>query len=135
GSYHLMLDDLWNRIIANSAERELLYRLTEYLVENEMLWAPFVRFEESHDVVRSLEFKQILQLEDSRVGFRHQTLLEHAKARLFTKLDKSFCSFVLEHQDAILVRPTVWAVLQYLRSAHRDKYRLELEELLSAELR
>jgi nucleoside phosphorylase len=133
-SYYLMLDDLWSRE-TTTEDREVLYALTEYLVNEELLWAPLVRFEQDMNRIKALEAKHILQVEGRRVGFQHQTLLEHAKARLFTKTGKSLTSYVLERQSAILVRPTVWVVLQYLRDAHRDKYRLELDSILASELR
>lgn len=137
GSYHLMLDDLWVRNIQTNAERDFIYRLTEYLIEREALWAPLVQFEEDGQLIDVLESKQILQRQDHQVGFRHQTLLEHAKARLFTKSNKSFCSYVLDQgrQDSILVRPTVWAVLRYLRDADRNKYRTELDLFFKNTLR
>jgi hypothetical protein len=134
-SYQLMLDDLWQRTVETTEERDLLYALTQYLVDNESLWAPRVQFEQYQDVMARLESKHVLQWQGHAVGFRHQTLLEHAKARLFTKSNTSLCAHVLDHQDAIFVRPTVWAVLQYLRGADRAKYRVELESLFNAQLR
>jgi nucleoside phosphorylase len=134
-SYHLMLDDLWTRMNFTSAERDILDQLTTYLIQNEALWAPFVRFEDYQDVISTLGAKGILLTEDRRIGFRHQTLLEHAKARLFTKNDKPFYPHVLERQDAILVRPTVWAVLRYIRYVDHKKYRIELDGLFNATLR
>jgi len=134
-SYHLMLDDLWARLVAPVAEQALLDELTDYLIEMEGLWAPLVRFERHNTAIASLQSKQILQSEARRIGFRHQTLLEHAKARRFTTSGHSFSSYVLARQDAILVRPTVWAVLRYLREADETKYRVELEGLFAADLR
>ncbi len=134
-SYQLMLDDLWERLVTTKEERDVLYSLTGYLIEHEELWAPLVKFEDHRNVLQSLEAKGILVAQDLRIGFRHQTLLEHAKARLFTKDDKSLCTHVVERQNAVLVRPTVWAVLQYLREANPAKYRQELEELFNATLR
>jgi nucleoside phosphorylase len=135
GSYHLMLDDFWNRMSLSDAEDDFLYRITEQLIREESLWAPLVAFEKDKSVIRSLESKQLLALEGSRIGFKHQTLLEHAKARAFTKSERSFHEFVLERQSAILVRPTVWAVLQYLRDAHLEKYRGEIQSLFDSTLR
>jgi len=134
-TYHLMLDDLWTRTITVPAEQQFIYDLTEYLVDHEMLWAPLARYENRQTIVDGLQAKHILQAENQRIGFRHQTLLEHAKARLFTKSDRSLTAFVLERQDAILVRPTLWAVLRYLREVDKAKYRSELEALFHSDLR
>jgi nucleoside phosphorylase len=133
-SYYLMLDDLWNRV-TTAEERELLYSLTEYLMDKEVLWAPLLRFEKHKELIKALQAKQLLTVEDRRVGFQHQTLLEHAKARLFTKTGKSLTAHILDRQSAILVRPTVWVVMQYLRDADCNKYRHELEELFASDLR
>ncbi len=135
GSYHLMLDDLWARSVQHPDERDTLYRLTEYLIDNELLWAPLIRFEECASTIRSLEANDILQSDGGKIGFRHQTLLEHAKARLFASRGLSLSAHVLARQDAILVRPTVWSVLRYLRDIDPLKYRKELGELFAAGLR
>jgi nucleoside phosphorylase len=134
-SYQLMLDDLWTRNVKDQAEREFLYSFAEYLMNNEALWAPAVAFEEHASVIDSLKAKEILQAQGPKIGFKHQTQLEHAKARLFTKSDKSFAEYVVANQDSLVVRPTVWAVLQYLRDAHPDKYKTELEGLFASNLR
>ncbi|REK27027.1 MAG: AAA family ATPase [Planctomycetota bacterium] len=134
GTYHLMLDDLWERAIRNDSERDVLYEIADYLIETEMLWAPRVEFEGYRSAIASLEAAQILQTEDRRVGFRHQTLLEHAKARLFTKSDKPLSDHVLKRPGSLMVRPTVWAALIYLRDARPEKYRTELGGLMAAGL-
>ena len=133
-SYHLMLDELWGRMIKTPEERDFIYKLTAYLIKNEQLWAPMVLFEGHDATIESLEGKQVLVRDAGRVGFRHQSLLEHAKARHFAKEGESLCAHVLKHQDAILVRPTVWAVLQYLREVHPAQYRKELDDLFSSKL-
>jgi nucleoside phosphorylase len=134
-SYQLMLDDLWNRNVRDQSEREFLYTFAEYLMQTEALWAPVAAFEEHASVIAALTAKEILQAQGAKIGFKHQTQLEHAKARLFTKTDKSFAEYVVANQDSLVVRPTVWAVLQYLRDAHPDKYRAELESLFASNLR
>lgn len=135
GSYLSMLDDLWARELSDEAEREFLYRLTTYLIDDESLWAPAVLFEGDQKRIKSLAGKGILLEQDGKIGFRHQTLLEHAKARLFTKEGISLCEFVVSRQDAIFVRPTLWAVLKYLRDTGSGKYRVELESLIGQPLR
>ena len=97
-----MLDDLWARLVTTPEEQQVLYSLTEYLVSKEELWAPKVKFEDYQDVLQSLETKGILQTQGLRIGFRHQTLLEHAKARLFTKDDKSLTKHVLKLQGQFM---------------------------------
>ena len=134
-SYHIMLDDLWARHVVNDQERNLLDSLTEFLMKTEALWAPTIAFEKEMPIIEVLKAKGILEAQGSRIGFKHQTLLEHSKARLFTKTDRSFSEYVLKHQTTLQVRPTVWAVLQYLREARPDKYRVEIENLFAASTR
>ena len=134
-SYFLMLDDLWDRMIQDSAERDFLYELTDHLVKEETLWIPQVKYENNQRQIDSLKAKLIIQKQNGKIGFRHQTLFEHAKARLFTKEDISLSNHVLERQNAVMVRPTVWAVLQYLREVNLKKYLQEIEDLFKADLR
>lgn len=134
-SYHAMLDDLWNRKIRTEEQRRLIYRLTDYLADKESLWAPLVLFEADTAAIHELESEQILQRQGMQLGFRHQTLLEHARARTFTKSRQSLCDHVVARQDAILVRPTLWMVLSYLREADRDTYNAELQRFANATLR
>lgn len=134
-SYQAMLDDLWERKLTTSEQRDFVYRLAEFLVAKEALWAPAVQFEAEKAIVEQLESEEIIQRQGRQVGFRHQTLLEHAKARLFTKSERSLCDHVLDRQTAILVRPTLWAVLGYLREADPAKYREELDRLMASDLR
>jgi len=135
GSYQMMLDDLWDRKLQTNEQRALAYQIAEYSIGTESLWIPDVLIESKRSLVAQLESEQILCRQDRHVGFLHQTLLEHAKARLFTKTEQSLCDHVLERQDAILVRPTLWAVLRYLRDANRPKYHNELSRLMNASLR
>lgn len=136
-SYHLMLDDLWERLIQTDEERQLVDMLTQELIDGEDLWAPLAKFDRKPTIISILVAKRILQIEEGRVGFRHQTLLEHSKARLFTKKENSLIGFVLDkgRQNSILIRPTILAVLRYLKGAKPQKYRRELEAFFQSPLR
>ncbi|MFO1040469.1 MAG: hypothetical protein U0941_01710 [Planctomycetaceae bacterium] len=137
GSYHLMLDDLWERLIQTDEERHFVEILTQKLIDGEDLWAPLASFERQLTIIKILDAKRILHIEEGRVGFRHQTLLEHSKARLFTKTENSLINFVFDkgRQNSILIRPTILAVLRYLKGAKPLKYRAELEEFFQSPLR
>ncbi|MCC9605094.1 AAA family ATPase [Blastopirellula sp. JC732] len=134
-SYQAMLDELWTRRLNTPELRDLAYRIAEYAIENETLWMPQALLEGETPLVEKLCAEKVLRRQGFQIGFEHQTLLEHAKARHFTKTEKSICEHVLERQDAILVRPTIWTVLHYLRSAHTEKYHAELTKLFHADLR
>ncbi|WP_184301792.1 phosphorylase family protein [Aporhodopirellula rubra] len=136
-SYQTMLGDSWSRAVVSNEERQLLQDLTKKLVATESIWTPLVSFQECSSTITALQAKGILRTEDQSLGFAHQTLLEYAKARFFTESEVSLCTFVLEsgRQDSVLVRPTVWSVLTYLRRADERRYREEIERLFSSELR
>ena len=135
GSYHLMLDDLWTRNVTSEDERTLLDSLTGYLMKHETLWAPVAAFAAELPTIYALKSKGLLEVQDLTVGFRHQTLLEHSKARYFTRTDQSFSQYVQDHETSLQVRPTVWSVLEYLRSARPQKYQVEIESLFTTLLR
>lgn len=135
GSYHLMLDDLWTRNVTSNAEHALLDDLTAYSMQHETLWAPLASFATRSQTINQLKAKGLLEVQGLVVGFRHQTLLEHAKARYFTRTDNSFNDYVRSHEDTLQVRPTVWSVLEYLRSARLEKYQSEIESLFAAPIR
>jgi hypothetical protein len=135
GSYQGMLDDLWERTIQTEDKRSLVYRLAQRLDADEALWAPLTEFESDSENIKALEADQILQRADNRLGFRHQTLLEHARSRLFTRVRESLCDYVRDRQNAILVRPTMWSVVSYMRGANRTKYHAELDGFDAESLR
>jgi nucleoside phosphorylase len=131
GSYHLMLDDLWRRNVTSDPEHALLDDLTTYSMDHETLWAPLASFATRMPTINDLKAKGLLDIQGLVVSFRHQTLLEHAKARYFTRTDNSFSDYVRSHEDSLQVRPSVWSVLEYLRSARLEKYRHEIESLFA----
>jgi nucleoside phosphorylase len=134
-SYQLMLDAVWTHSVVSPAERSFLDSLTIYLMATESLWAPIAAFENDTPAITTLKVKGIVDSQGLKIGFKHQTLLEHSKARLFTKTDQSFSEYVLGHQTALQVRPTVWSVLDYLRNARPEKYEVEVERLFNTSLR
>jgi Domain of unknown function (DUF4062)/ATPase family associated with various cellular activities (AAA) len=134
-SYQQMLDDLWARKLRSRTKQELIYQLTERLTRTEELWCPVVVFENRQRLVNSLIADGLLEKDKFRIGFRHQTMLEHARAKLFTKSDKSLAAHALARQNALFVRPMLWATLAYLREADQAKYRSELAALFKAQLR
>ena len=140
-SYQQMLDDLWKKRVATHPEATkrstLLLALAEYMAHHETLWAPVAAFEEAEKTVCELEGAGVLLLANGglKVGFRHQTLFEHARARAFARSGGSLTQHVLDRQDGLFVRPTLWAVLRYLRQSAPAAYETELEQLCKADVR
>ena len=141
-SYQEMLDDVWQRKIDTDEKRILLQQMTRILMEQEKLWidpdelgVPAARLQESLRTIEELVAVGILMREGARVGFHHQTVWEHAKARYFSMTDDSLFEYVQERQHALFVRPTLWSVLKYLRKADPATYRQELVQLFEGGLR
>jgi len=134
-SYQQMLDKLWERNVNSTRKRELIRTLTNRLTENEALWAPRSAFDDYQTEIAQLESDEVLKTEQLRIGFSHQTLLEHARARLFVQQQLSLSDFIIQRQDAIFVRPTAWHVLKYLREADPATYESEIQILFKQELR
>ena len=135
GSYQQMLDRLWALRITSAESRQLIHDLTLLMMGEESTFAPLASFEGREKVIHQLEALHILVVEKSRIRFRHQSLFEHAKARLFINGEQRFCEYVLRRQDATMVRPTIWAVLRYLRDVSTKKYHDEMSELLGSRIR
>ena len=134
-SYYDLLDELWAAEVNTEERRGLVYRLTSICIDHESLSVPSVQLEGSDRVVAELVSAGILSRDQKITSFRHQTLLEYAKARLFAKSDQSLCAHVLERQNAVRVRPTLWAVITYLREVDPVKYAKEIDDFFASDLR
>lgn len=134
-SYHQMLDDLWARRVSNPGglpdRAKLLMEIADEMASKESLWLPLVRFEGREEILRDLEANGILWRHESglRIGFQHQTLFEHARARAFARGHGSIASYTLSRQNSLFVRPTLWNTLRYLREAAPDAYQEEMQQL------
>jgi glycosyltransferase involved in cell wall biosynthesis len=63
-----------------------------------------------------------------RIAFAHQTMFEFARARTFLA-SNALVPYVLERQEALFVRATLWTALPYLRAADPAHYRLQFSLL------
>ena len=121
-TYQAMLDQLWSERILNqpngSRIAKLAGEIAERMAETESLWLPFARFDDSSGDLNALLACGIVTDYDgsqSRVGFSHQTVFEHALARSFVRGDGRLSAFILVRQSSLFVRPKLWAGLTYLR--------------------
>jgi nucleoside phosphorylase len=131
-TYSEMLGEFWNSTINTSAKIEFINRLTAKLVGTESIWTPLAAIAFDEKVVSNLCSEGLLERKNNQLRFSHQTIQEYAVARLFAESDVSLSDFVVAHQDTIFKRPTIWAVLSYLRDNAKEKYALELDSILSA---
>lgn len=134
-SYQQMLDELWEQNVTTSRMRKLIEQLTDYLTDSEILWAPLSKYEDYRPEIDDLEAVGILKRERLQLGFSHQTLLEHSRARQFVQHHHSLSVYVIDRQNAVFVRPTLWHVLKYLREADTSRYEDELSTIFASDLR
>jgi len=132
-SYQAMLNRLWEvKILKYGTDfTTLLEQIADEMSEKEELWLPAAKYQNKHHIVERLEAEGILTRDasSSRIGFRHQTLFEYARARAFVKNEGSLSKYVIARQDALFVRPQLWNALHYLRNADISSYRREVEVL------
>lgn len=129
-TYSEMLGEFWNAIVTTKDEMDFVNRLTGTLVDTESIWAPLAAVEGGEAIVTKLCSDGLLERENNQIRFSHQTIQEYAVARLFAEANASLSEFVLKHQDTIFKRPTIWAVLTYLRDNDNAKYAKELDAIL-----
>lgn len=134
-TYHSMLEAvLQNRIVSQAwgaSAIEVLEVVAGTMATEEELWLPVVRFQTRQIDLDHLMAAGVLTHSPDvlRVGFRHQTLFDFVRARAFVARVVGFADHVLNRQDALFVRPTVWSALQYMRNADPEGYRREFRTL------
>jgi hypothetical protein len=140
-TYQQLLEDLWAHSVTNPdgppGRSQLLMDMAEDMAERETIWLPSVRFEDRQALLTDLQAKGILTKSESglSVGFQHQTLFEHARARAFARGHGSLAAYVLARQDGLFVRPILWSSLHFLRGADSDAYHREMATLWREEAR
>jgi len=126
-----MLGELWNASVSDSVEITFVNELTKRLVDTESIWAPIASLHCSAHLVSTLCSKGLIERNNNQLRFSHQTIQEYAVARLFAESDVSLSDFVIKHQETVFQRPTIWAVLNYLRENAPGKYQQELDAILN----
>ena len=140
-NYRQLYEDLWRRRITNfggsSARSDAIHAIAQFMSDEETLWVPIVRFEKHSSAIDGLVADGILRCPDPglSIGFQHQTLFEHARARAFASGHGSIAEHALTRQDSLFARPTIWATLGYLRDAAPAAYGREMTKFFTAELR
>ncbi|QGJ68705.1 ATPase [Planctomycetales bacterium 10988] len=134
-TYSEMLGEFWNAIVITKAEIDFVHQLTRQLVETESIWTPMAALEGDEAIITKLSSEGLLERKNNRLRFSHQTIQEYAVARMFAEANDPLANFVLNHQETIFQRPTIWAVLTYLRDNAKVKYRLEVNAILEGQPR
>jgi hypothetical protein len=136
GTYQAMLDQLWRERVLQRKEGPRLSRListiAESMAEKETLWLAAARFDDQTADLETLIASGILTrygTGDGSIGFSHQTVFEHALARVFAQRESRLSHYVLERESSLFVRPKLWAALTYLRDVEPSTYESELQAI------
>jgi hypothetical protein len=117
---------------ANAGERgRMAERIAMLMADREELWLSKELLESQGLEQAAGELVQVgLLVEDgSQVSFAHQSLFEYARARAFVSAGQSLSDYVFTRQDALFIRPTLLAALEYLRAIDPTTYHREFEIL------
>ena len=131
-NYQQMLDQLWNqRVLSDDTGKmsKTAMRVADLLTEQEALWLPVAKFDEIRSEIDMLVARDILRIESGRVGFRHQTLYEHARARSAAQDFGILVNTARSKQELLRVRPQIWHGLNYLREVDQGAYHQALDAL------
>lgn len=134
-SFQLMLDELWRQKIDRGPVgiAAALQQVVDEIARCEETQIPRARMGIDAHSLAYLEANGFLLSSGTRVGFRHQTLYEHACVRGFARDPSTFVSSVLARQHNLRVRPLLWHGLVYLREADPTGHANVLDELWRAE--
>ena len=99
----------------------------------EELWLSPDRFtHEYSEELQRLEESGFLMRSDSgmSIAFRHQTLFDFLRARVFLRRQQSLTDYVIDKKkQSLFVRPILWSTLNYLRESDTAVYRQQFEAL------
>ena len=130
-----MLEEVWQtKVLSDDGGQrraDFLQALATQMGNDEELWAPTAKYDTYKSEIAQLEANGILRNSPDKLktGFSHQTIFDFTRARAFTVESGCFSDYVLQRQDALFVRPTLWSTLVYLRGAHKSAYHVEFGRL------
>ena len=107
-------------------------RIAAEMAAHEELSLARARFSDVSTELGNLESAGLLVSSENglTVSFRHQTLFDVLRARFFLRGGSSLADYVIDRkQQSLLVRPTVWSTLNYLRASDTPSYRTEFLRL------
>ena len=130
-SYQALLDQVIRRrleqVYGDSTVRAA-ERIAAEMASHEELFLARVRFSDVSTELKNIESTGLLVSSENglKVSFRHQTLFDVLRARSFLRGGVSLADYVFDRkQQSLLVRPTVWSALNYLRASDTPTYRTE----------
>jgi hypothetical protein len=132
--YREMLSAVWTKHVVGDPDLkcdEAACAIASYMADKETLWAPVALFEGDYTAeLKHLESVEIIVRDgETRIGFRHQTMFDFARARAFLKGETKLAAFVLDKQESLFIRPIVLSALDFLRELEPKTYQEELKAL------
>ncbi len=127
-----LLEAIWQqRVLIQDGVKgksELIQIVSRTIVNNEDYWIPRALADDYQDALIALERDEILVPDETglRIGFRHQTYFDFARARYFAQGQEKLTDYVLTRQDGLFIRPVLLSSLEYLRGADPVNYHKEL---------
>lgn len=128
-----LLEALWQQRVlkgdgAASCRNTLLHELAQRMSEDEELWVPIAIADIHPAALEELERQEILTSDENRlrIGFRHQTYFDFARARYFAQGRERLSEYVMKRQDGLFIRPILLSSLAYLRGSDPASYRREI---------
>lgn len=125
-SYYAMMSRFFQLYVKDKSLEFVTEALAKQIADREELWIPCSKFD-ADTLKKGIGIGLFsMNEEETKVSFRHQTFFEFVRARSFVSTEDSFSQYVLDRQDALFVRPVVWAVLPYLRDMDEQMYQREV---------
>jgi len=134
-SYRAMLQDIWEHHVVPSGGDAAACAIAGEMSDREELWVPVALFESTHaKEIVSLEQCGILVRQGrEKIGFRHQTVFDFARAKSYIRREESLSAYTIERQNSLFIRPILWSALDYLRDLDIHTYTKELETIWSTD--
>jgi len=127
-----ILDAWWKKVVEKSDPGvAAVSEVADHIGKREELWIPRALLDCNQTIQNKLIEDGILILDNSEqlVSFRHQSLFEFTRAKVFLKNEGSLFNFVKERQNALFVRPLLWTTLHYLRGNDVLRFQQEFSAL------
>lgn len=136
-----LFEAFWQRKQQTSEERrpgtlfnDVLARIANAASDNQTLSVP-VEILDPGDFIkhaRILASEQVIAIEDDRVAFFHETFFDFAFARQWLSRDQTMLEFLCAQEQELFRRAQVRQILELLRERDPDRFRMEVEAVLSS---
>ena len=136
-----LFEAFWQRKQQTSEQRrpgtlfnDVLARIANAASDNQTLSVP-VEILDPGDFIRHaqvLASEQVIAIEDGRVSFFHETFFDFTFARQWLSRQQSMVDFLCAQEQELFRRSQVRQILELLRERDPDRFRTEVEAVLSS---